>query len=138
MVAQIYFSNKLWVSIRHTVWKFGEDETSNINGCLLCKKILRIRNKIKRRSITCSHIWHVNTSKYVVLIRHTFYKSLMKICAIKHKCHSFLWYYFSDIRQCCRPAQKNILKNQKSDHDRMISIKIRNFRKYSRPLHKLL
>ena len=31
---------------------------------------------------------------YHVNIRHTFCKSLVKICTTEHKCRSFLWYFF--------------------------------------------
>ena len=42
---------------------------------ILCK-IRKKRNKIKRHSITCSHIWHFDIS---VQIKHTICKSLVKI-----------------------------------------------------------
>ena len=37
----------------------------DMNACQLCTKILKNGNKIKKRSIACSYIWHVNTPKYV-------------------------------------------------------------------------
>ena len=57
--------------------------------------------------LTCRYI------KKCILIRHTICESFVKICSTKLKCRSLLWYYFSDIGQCCRPAQKNYLENKK-------------------------
>ena len=71
-----------------------------------------------------------------VLIRHTFCESLVKICAAKRKCHSFLVRYFLDIGHCCRPAQKNGLENQKFGHTKHNLIDSTSS-KHFRPLHKL-
>ena len=48
-------SGKVW-------WRCN---TSDINARQLCMKIHKNRNTIKEHSIACSHIWHVNISKYV-------------------------------------------------------------------------
>ena len=59
------------------------------------------RNKIKRHSITYSHIWHIiyQYIKLCVLIIYIFCESFVELCAIKHKCRLFLW-IFPDIGQC--------------------------------------
>ena len=69
-----------------------------------CMKIPKKRNKIKWRSVTCSHIWHVDISKYVYLLDTHSVKVLAKLCVTKLKCRFLM--YFSDIGQCWRPAQK--------------------------------
>ena len=50
------------------VWR--SYNTSVINGRQLCGKSQK-RNKIRGRSITCSHISHLDISKVCGLIRHT-------------------------------------------------------------------
>ena len=69
-------------------------------------------NKIKERSITCSHNFDINTSKYVYLLDTHSVKvwwgyMLLDTNAI-HYCD-----IFSDIGQCFRPAQTKNLENQK-------------------------
>ena len=63
----------------------------NINARQLCMKILWKRNKIKSHSITSFIIPYILQVSIVhqivcVLIRHTFFISLVKICVTKHKC----------------------------------------------------
>ena len=107
------------VLMRYNQWKFGGDSTIQTwivnNNVWKCPKK---RNKIKGPSITC---------KMCILIRHTFCESLVMICTTKQKCCSFLWYYFSDIGQCCRLAQKNGFENQKSGSVRINYDNIPNF-----------
>ena len=43
-------------------WRYNN---SDMNCRQLCMKILKKRNKIKGPFITCSYIWHINTSKCV-------------------------------------------------------------------------
>ena len=45
------------------VW-LGQN-TSDMNARQLCIKIPKKRIKIKRLSINCSYIWHVDIAKYV-------------------------------------------------------------------------
>ena len=66
--------------------------------------------------------------KIYVMIRHTFCESLVKVYAV------YFCDIFSDIGQCCRPAQKNGLKNQKSDSNLIYN----TLSKYFRLLYKLL
>ena len=75
-------------------------------------------------------------TKICLLNRYTFCESLVKICTTKHKCRSFLWYFFMHIWQCFRPAQIKSLKNQKSCHNMIILNEIRGiFSKYFKLLH---
>ena len=43
-------------------WKYNN---LGMNDHQLCMKMPKKCNKIKGRSVVCSHIWHVNNSKYV-------------------------------------------------------------------------
>ena len=79
---------------------------------------MKIPKKCYKIKWPCSYIWHI-IYWICVLIRHTFCESLVKICFTKHKCHSFLWYYFQTLGQYFRPAQTKSIENQKSGHNRI-------------------
>ena len=84
--------------------------TLDMNTRQLCNKISKKHNKTKRRPMTCSYIWYIKISNLCVLNRYIFCECLVELYATKHKCRSLLSYFFSDIGQCCRPAQKTVSK----------------------------
>ena len=92
--------------------------------------------KIKRQSITCSHIWHVDISK-CVFIRRAFCESLVKICATKRIWHSFLWYYFQTQCSVSILQQKTVLEIINPVTLGTTRVIFPTFSKYFRPLHKL-
>ena len=75
-------------------------------------KISKNRSKINGRSITCSYIWLINTSKCVYLLDIHFVK------VITNAVH--FWAFFSHIGQCFWLAQTKSLENRKSGHVIMI------------------
>ena len=72
-------------------------------------KIPKKRNKIKRSSITCSHIWHVYASKYVFYLDTQSVKVWWRCVLLNTNA-----VHFCDI--LLPICSKNSLKNQKFDH----------------------
>ena len=78
---------KMCTLIRHTITE------RFMNARLLCMKT----HKNATESRDLQNLQLRLTYQYIeicVLTRHTLYKSLMKLCITKHKCCSFLRYYF--------------------------------------------
>ena len=90
-------------------------------------KIPKKLNKIKRRCITCSHIWHVNILKCVS--RHTFCESLVKRCAIPNK--NYAHFCDTDIGQCvANLPRKTVLDIKNPSHRGLTRIIYLTFGKY--------
>ena len=74
---------------------------SDINSRQLSMKIPKKRNKIKRRSITYSHTWHIDTSKYVYWLDTHFVTVCWRYLFPNPNTIIFCDNFFSDIEQCC-------------------------------------
>ena len=92
-----------------------------LNVRQLCAKFAKKRNKIKRHSITCSHIWHVDMSVCVYWVDTysvKFWRQYVQPNAnAAHFCDIFSD-QVSDIEQYFYPVTKNNVENQKSAHVR--------------------
>ena len=114
----ILIYHNVYINQWHILWKFGE--YTILQTRIVVNSVWKLlKNAMKSHNLQLNQ--HI---KMCLLIRHTFCKSLIKICVTKHKCPSFLWYYFRYRSVCCRPAQKNSLENQKSSYVSKISNKI--------------
>ena len=102
-------SVKIW-------WRYN---TSDMNARHLCLKVPKECNKIKEPSINCSYIWHIDTLKYVYWLDTHSVKVWCSYVLSNtnpiHFCNIFL-----DIGHCFRTAQTKSIKNQKSDHFKLI------------------
>ena len=61
-----------------------------------------------------------------VLIRHTFYESLIKICVSKHKCRSFLWYFLKHramFSACPNKESLNVIIQEFLKHLQIMQLK---------------
>ena len=93
-------------------WRYN---TSDMNARQLCMKIPKKRNKIKGRSITCGHIWHVNTSKCVYWLD-THYVNVWWSYMLPNTNAIHFYDIFSDLGECFWLAQIKSHENQKSGH----------------------
>ena len=99
------------------VWWRYYTYTSDMNNThQLCMKIPQKCNKTKWHSIHLAY-WYI---KICVLIRRTFYESLLKIYVLPNTKTIHFFRIFSDIGQCFWPAQTKRIENQKSGHVRII------------------
>ena len=63
-----------------------------------CSSIKYENTKKTQQNQGANHNWQSHLAyRYIRLcesIRYRFYESIVKLCLIKHKCRSFLWYFF--------------------------------------------
>ena len=101
------------------------------------ENIQKNRYKIKERYITCSHIWHIDISKYVYLLS-THFVNVLEKYVLPNTNAALFAILFLDIEQCFHPITKKNFGNKNPSNRGSTRIICLTFSKYSRPLHKLV